>query len=182
MNMTDKKESNPVATDVTETLIARVKGLEEVALEEPRNLPLAEFCHDVADHLSALQQQRDEARQALIEATAKMAFIAGADTPDTIEAARLVLVRRADAAEAENKTLRAQLEKAQSVNRIIRAVLSEHGKHPASCPKGVGIGLYRPPAAAVCMCGIDAVLKPLPSEAALTASPSDPPARTPEPQ
>lgn len=48
----------------------------------------------------------------------------------------------------------------------VRKVLKHTGKHPESCPKGVGIGLYKPPANAVCDCGIDALLDAPPSEPA----------------
>ena len=34
--------------------------------------------------------------------------------------------------------------------------LEKYGKHPDSCPKGVGIGYYKPPDDAKCNCGIDA--------------------------
>jgi hypothetical protein len=48
-------------------------------------------------------------------------------------------------------------EAAATVARL-EGALREHGKHPASCPKGVGVGYYRPPGDAVCNCGIDAAL------------------------
>lgn len=39
-----------------------------------------------------------------------------------------------------------------------RVALERHGTHPASCPKGTGIGYYNPTADTVCDCGIDAAL------------------------
>lgn len=46
-----------------------------------------------------------------------------------------------------------------AVIQALRVVIGATGKHPSSCPKGVGIGLYRPPANAKCNCGIDAALQ-----------------------
>lgn len=46
----------------------------------------------------------------------------------------------------------------------LREALERYGKHPASCPKGTGIGYYVPPADAVCDCGIDAALFPSPKD------------------
>lgn len=48
-------------------------------------------------------------------------------------------------------------ERGQRVATLTQA-LKDYGQHPASCPKGVGIGYYKPPANAVCNCGIDAAL------------------------
>lgn len=49
---------------------------------------------------------------------------------------------------------------AESRLRAVEQALREHGRHPASCPKGVGVGYYKPPADAECHCGIDAALLP----------------------
>ena len=46
------------------------------------------------------------------------------------------------------------IERLRKMEKALRA----HGKHPESCPKGVGIGYYKPPADARCDCGIDAAL------------------------
>jgi len=42
----------------------------------------------------------------------------------------------------------------------MREALVKWGKHPATCPKGVGLGYYVPRVDAVCNCGIDAALSP----------------------
>lgn len=49
-------------------------------------------------------------------------------------------------------------EEAEALVIRLREVLRARGVHPESCPKGVGIGYYKPPADAVCNCGIDAAL------------------------
>lgn len=53
--------------------------------------------------------------------------------------------------------LQARAEQAESSLRSMREAL-QHAKHPAGCPKGVGVGWYRPAFDAVCNCGIDAAL------------------------
>lgn len=40
----------------------------------------------------------------------------------------------------------------------LKGVVKLRGVHPSTCPKGIGIGYYKPPANAVCNCGIDPVL------------------------
>jgi hypothetical protein len=42
----------------------------------------------------------------------------------------------------------------------LRALIQCFAKHPSSCPKGVGVGHYVPPADAVCSCGIDEAINP----------------------
>lgn len=53
-------------------------------------------------------------------------------------------------------------ENARLTEALMRTVnvLRERGKHPASCPKGRGIGYYEPVAGAICSCGIDQCLAP----------------------
>jgi hypothetical protein len=34
----------------------------------------------------------------------------------------------------------------------------KHAKHPETCPKGVGIGHYKPAPDAVCTCGFDELI------------------------
>ena len=46
----------------------------------------------------------------------------------------------------------------RALARRLLAALEQNGKHPDSCPKGVGIGLYKPPTDARCDCGIDAAI------------------------
>jgi len=48
-------------------------------------------------------------------------------------------------------------------NEALREALAKYAKHPDSCPKGVGIGIYKPPRDARCDCGIAAALAATPS-------------------
>ena len=60
--------------------------------------------------------------------------------------------------EIENQRLTAAVRAARAETDKAVDVVSRYAKHPPSCPKGVGVGFYKPPAGAACDCGIDAVL------------------------
>ncbi len=94
--------------------------------------------------VATLRDERDDAQQKLAD------LAAGGNT-----AAKCVIAGMEEliaACEARNA---AQTELAR-----LRVALTQHGQHPASCPKGVGVGWYKPRADAVCDCGIDAALTP----------------------
>jgi septal ring factor EnvC (AmiA/AmiB activator) len=55
--------------------------------------------------------------------------------------------------------LQHQLKQRDARLSAANATICRIGKHPSSCPKGVGIGYYVPPADAVCNCGFDAALE-----------------------
>ncbi len=62
------------------------------------------------------------------------------------------------------RALTNRAEHAEAQGAALRVVVERYVKHPASCPKGIGIGYYQPATNAVCNCGIDAALLTAPPQ------------------
>lgn len=52
----------------------------------------------------------------------------------------------------------------RDVLNLVLHTLSQYANHPPTCPKGTGIGYYKPEANAICICGIDAARALIPKE------------------
>ncbi len=64
----------------------------------------------------------------------------------------------AEDVDATLAALQADLAASRRREQQLRDSLKAVGRHPSSCPKGVGIGHYTPPLDAICGCGLDAAL------------------------
>lgn len=109
----------------------------------------AALTNDVIRAIGALARQRNVCR----EQGGQAVFVTG------LEAAREYVVEQImSALNADRDALAKRVQALEQAVKTARDVVEHTGVHPSSCPKGVGISLYKPPADAVCRCGIDAVL------------------------